>query len=178
MSTDKKVEAASYVLNDWCWYLYMEWFIFLEEPRTVLKFTRDLSSRWKQTAGEDSYLPAEARAVSRAFWTLAHQTIPCILTLEYSMQIALVLPPRLKSYIWHSTCRWQWLVYFIRSCATLPNSNKLFIPEECQQLMSAWTVRKHSMLSRGLDLLLPQIGTFIHVYILYKWGLFLHHSLL
>lgn len=143
---------------------------FLEESRTVLKFTRDLSSRWEQTAGEDSYLPAEARAVSRAFWTLAPN--------ECSMQIALVLPPRLKSYIWHSTCRWQWLVYFIRSCATLPNSNKLFISKECQQLMSAWTAHKHSMLSGGLDLLLLQTGTFIHVYNLHKRGLFLHLSLL
>lgn len=143
---------------------------FLEEPRTVLKFTRDLSSRWEQTAGEDSYLPAEARAVSRAFWTLAPS--------EYSMQIAPVLPPRLKSCVWHSTCRWQWLVYFIRSCAALPNSNKLFISEECQQLMSAWTVHKRSMVSGGLDLLLLQTGTLIHVYNLYKQGLFLHLSLL
>lgn len=143
---------------------------FLKEPKTVLKFTRDLSSRWEQTAGEDSYLPAEVRAVSRAFWTLAPN--------EYSMQIAPVLPPRLQSFIWHSTCRWQWLVYFIRSYATFPNSNKLFISEECQQLMSAWTAHKCSKLSGGLDLLLLQTGAFIHVYNLYKWGLFLHLSLL
>lgn len=92
------------------------------------------------------------RAVNRAFRTLALN--------EYSMQTVLFLPPRLKSYIWHTTCRWQWLVYSIRSCATLTSSNKLFISKECQQLMSAWTVHKSSLLSGRMNLLL-QTGTFI-----------------
>jgi len=42
-------------------------FFFLEEPKAVLKFTRDLNSRWEQTAGEDSYLPAEAKSCQQSF---------------------------------------------------------------------------------------------------------------
>lgn len=33
----------------------------------MLKFMRDLRSRWEQTAGEDSYLPAEAESCQQSF---------------------------------------------------------------------------------------------------------------